>query len=320
MSYQRMTLMERMDIFRLLYVEGLKPSSAAAMLNREPSSIARELEKGMDNGMYNPILAGARHPEARRSQRPRLKTSDEAWDTVKPQLEKRWSAEEIAKRLKKEYPCYAMSGKTIYNYVFFHMKGELKKPALKDLRLRGKKRKAGTAEEKRGKIPEMTLIDSRPAEINAREVPGHWEGDLIIGKNHKSAILVTVERKTRFVQMDALEHMDAVTVRKTIEKRFKKLEPALRKSITFDQGKKNSEHKQLSENTSPAVYFCHPHSPWEKGTCENTNYLIRDMLYPVTDFRELARRGVSKIARLPNERPRKTLDFRTPLEVFSELR
>jgi IS30 family transposase len=166
----------------------------------------------------------------------------------------------------------------------------------------------------------MTLIDSRPAETNAREVPGHWEEDPITGKDHKSAILATAGRKTRFVQMDLLESMDARTVRKTVEKRFKKLEPALRKSITFDQGKENSGHRQLSENTGIAVYFCHPHSPWEKGTCENTSYLIRDMLYPVTDFRELTRRDVSKIARLLNGRPRKTLDFRTPYEVFSELR
>jgi IS30 family transposase len=165
----------------------------------------------------------------------------------------------------------------------------------------------------------MTLIDTRPAEINAREIPGHWEGDLIIGKDHKSAILVTVERKMRFVQMDLLESMDARAVRRTVEKRFKKLEPNLRKSITFDQGKENSEHKQLSENTGIAVFFCHPHSPWEKGACENTNYLIRDMLYPVDDSREVTQRDVSRIARLLNERPRKTLDFRTPYEVFSEL-
>jgi IS30 family transposase len=315
-----MTLVERMDIFRLLYVERLKPSAIAAALNREPSSITRELEKGMDTGMYNPILAEVRHLEARRNQCPHLKMTDEAWNMVKPRLEHRWSPEEVAAWLKKEYPEYAMSGKTIYNYVFFHMKGELKKLALQNLRLRGKKRKLGNGVEKRGKIPEMTLIDTRPAEINAREVPGHREGDLIIGKDHKSAIPVTVERKTRFVQMDVLKNMDARTVRKAIEKRFKRLEPVPGKSITFDQGKENSEHKQLSENTRTAVYFCHPHSPWEKGTCENTNYLIRDMLYPQEDFRELNQRDVSKIARLLNERPRKTLDFRTPYEVFSKLR
>jgi IS30 family transposase len=213
-----------MDIFRLLYVEKHRSSSIAVTLNRKPSSITRKLAKGMDKGVYNPILAEIRHLEARRNQRPCLKITDEAWNKVKPQLEKRWSPEEAAKWLEKEYPCYAVSGKTIYNYIFFHMKGELKKLALQDLRHRGKKRKVGNRAEQRGKIPEMTLIDTRPGKIKAREGGGHWEGDLIIGKDHKSAILVTVERQTRFVQMDLLESMDAWTVRRTVEKRFKRLE------------------------------------------------------------------------------------------------
>jgi IS30 family transposase len=146
-----MTLVERMDIFRLMYVERCKPSAIAAALNRKPSSITRELEKGMDNGIYNPILAGARHLEAGRNQRPRLKMTDEAWNKVKLQLEKRWSPEEIAKWLEKEYPEYAMSGKTIYNYVFFHMKGELKKLALRDFRLRGNKEETGKRGRETGK-------------------------------------------------------------------------------------------------------------------------------------------------------------------------
>jgi IS30 family transposase len=149
----------------------------------------------------------------------------------------------------------------------------------------------------------MTLIDARPAEINARTAAGHWEGDLIMGKNHKSALCVTAERKTRYIQIDLLRKYDARTVRKTIEKRFKKPEPLLRKSLTVDQGHENSEHRTLTEHLGTAVYFCHPRSPWEKGICENTNYLIREMLYPVTDFRELTRRDVSKIAQKLNERP-----------------
>jgi IS30 family transposase len=213
-----------------------------------------------------------------------------------------------------------MTGKTIYNFVFFHMKGELKKLALQDFRLRGKNRKPGKRGENRGETSEMTLIDSHPVEINAREVPGQWEGDLIIGKGRQSAILVTLERKSRFLQMDLLESMDPLTVRKTVETRFKKLAPALRKSIMFEQGKENSEHKGLSENTGIAVYFCHPHSPWEKVTCENTKYLIRDMLYPKDDFKKLTQRDVSKIARRLNGRPRKTLGYRTPYEVFMKLR
>jgi IS30 family transposase len=168
-----MSLVERMDIFRVLYVERLKRSAIAAALSREPSSVTRELEKGMDTGMYNPMLA-----EVRRNQSPHLKMTDEAWNMVKPRLEHRWSAEEVAAWLKKECPEYAMSGKTIYNYVFFHMKGEVKKLALRSLRLRGKKRKPGNGVEKRGKTPEMTLVDTRPAEINAREAPGRWEGAL----------------------------------------------------------------------------------------------------------------------------------------------
>jgi IS30 family transposase len=243
-----MALVERMDIFKLLYVERLKPPAADAALNRKPSSITRKTAKGMDKGMYNPIIAEAGHLEARRNQRPPLKMTGEAWAIIKPQLEKRWSPEEVAKQFEKEYPDYAMSGKTIYNYVFFHMKRELKKPALNGLRLRGKTQKKGKAGEKRGKIPEMTLTGTRPAEINARSAAGHWEGDLIIGKDHKSAILVTVERKSRFVQMDLLKSWDAPTVRKAIERRFKRLEESLRKSITFVLGKENSEHKELAKN------------------------------------------------------------------------
>jgi IS30 family transposase len=151
-----------MDIFKLLYVERLTPSATAAALNRKPSSITREIAKGMDSGMYNPVIAEAGCMKVRRNQRPRLKMTDEAWSVIKPQLETRRPPEEVAKQLKKEYPDYAVSGKTIYNYVFFHMKGELKKPALQDLRLRGKAGKKGKEGEKRGKIPGMTLTATRP--------------------------------------------------------------------------------------------------------------------------------------------------------------
>jgi IS30 family transposase len=166
----------------------------------------------------------------------------------------------------------------------------------------------------------MTLIDGRPEETEGRTVPGRWKGDLVIGKGRKSAGCVIVERKSRYVQTDLLEKYDAATVRKTIEKRFRRIGGRLCQTITFDQGKENSWHKTLTENTGVKVYFCHPHSPWEKGTCENTNYLIRDMLRGITDFLELNRRSVSQIAKSLNERPRKTLDFLSPNEVLFELR
>jgi IS30 family transposase len=319
-----MTLAERMEIFRLLHMEKSSLKEISEKLGRAASSISREVKRGMDGSMYHPILAEAAHLEQRKNQRPQLKMTDEAWKIIKPKLELHWSPETVEKWLKSEYPEYTMCGKTIYTYINLHLKGELKKLALQDLRQRGKKRKTGSSNEKaasgRGKIPNMTLIDERQLEINAREAYGDWEGDLIIGKDHKSAICVLVERKSRFVQLDLLEKYDAETVRKTIERRFKKMNPALVRSITFDQGKENSQHQELSENTKLKVYFCHPHSPWEKGTCENTNYLVRDMIYPIDDFRELTQRDIGKVASLLNNRPRKTLDFKTPQYILSQVR
>jgi IS30 family transposase len=247
--------------------------------------------------------------------------TDELWEMTKPKLEKRRPPEQIEEWLKKGYPCYPMNAKTIYNYIHFHMKGELKKIALGGLRQKGKKRRKNTeTAQKRGKISEMALIDGHPEEVAGRAIGGHWEGDLIIGKGHKSALCVIVERKSRFVQIDLLERYDAPAVRKTIEKRFERLAPELRETITFDQGKENSEHKLFTERSGIKVYFCHPHSPWEKGTCENTNFLIRDMLGDVTDFREINQRYISQITKKLNDRPRMTLDYRTPNEVLFELR
>ncbi|MDR0638036.1 MAG: IS30 family transposase [Spirochaetaceae bacterium] len=314
MSYERITLEEREEIFRLRYEERLFLREIGQRLNKHKSSILRELKRGTRNKLYNPIRAEVNHRNARKRQCPKLKMTSELWAVIKSKLEQRWSSAQVVQWLEKEYPCYTMSEKTIYNYIHFHMKGELKKIALEDLRQKGKKRRKTTEKgENRGKISEMTLIDGRA-------IPGHWEGDLIIGKGHKSALCVMVERRSRFVQIDLLERYDAATVRKTIEKRFKRLGGGLCKTITFDQGKENSEHKVFTERTGIKVYFCHPHSPWEKGTCENTNFLIRDMLKGVTDFRELNQRYISQIAKKLNERPRKTLDFLTPNEVLFELR
>jgi len=309
-----------MGIFQMYHIQRLSKSKIALEMGRAVSSISREIKRGTDSGSYNPFIAEYSHLLQRRYQCPSLKIDSTAWRLIKPQLELRWSPDEIAKWLKRDYPEHCMSGKTIYNYIHFHMGGSLKKLALNDLRQRGKKRKSSTSVDKRGKIQDITLIDERPIEVDSRAVPGHWEGDLIIGKDHKSALCVIVERKTRFIQLDLLRKYDATTVRKTIERRFKSIEPHLRKTITFDQGKENSEHKQLAENMKIDVFFCHPSSQWEKGTCENTNGLIRDMLYEVDDFRKLDQYSVSRVARLLNERPRKALDYKTPKEALAELR
>jgi IS30 family transposase len=313
---------ERMEIFRLYYKEGMKRSQIAKTIGRSPSSINAEIAKGQNKkGEYDPVVAERESISARNSQVPQLKMTDRAWKLVEKKLKLHWSPEQIEQWLKQEYPMHSMSAKTIYDYIHLHMKGELWKLALKDLRLKGKKRKISGSVEKRGKIPNMTLISERPPEIEDRNVVGHWEGDLIIGDGNKSAILVLVERSMRYIQLDLLiDKHDALTVGETIEKRFKRMKKDFVSSLTLDQGKENSPHEALSKNLKIAVYFCHPASPWEKGTCENTNYLIRDMLKGVSDFRLLTQNDVSKITRLLNERPRKTLGFKSPMEIFLNLR
>jgi IS30 family transposase len=198
------------------------------------------------------------------------------------------------------------------------MKGELKKLAILELRQKGKKR-TKRGEEKRGKLANITLIDERPEEVDSRAIPGHWEGDLIIGKDHKSALSAIVERQTRYVLIDRLEDYSAEEVRKSIEKRLKTIEPILVKSLTCDQGKEMAEHEKLACRIKMKVYFCHPHSPWEKGTCENTNFLIRDMLDGETDFRNITQRDISRVARLLNERPRQILGMVPPKKKFNSL-
>ncbi len=285
------------------------------------SAISRELKKGDDRGAYNPFLAQRKTDSYAKSRSRALKMNDSTWQVIQNHLAIRWSPYQIADFLHKsenDGTVVPVSEKTIYNYLHFHMKGELKKLALQELRQKGKKRSTkGT--EKRGTLANITRIDERPEEVNARAVPGHWEGDLIIGKDHTSALSVIVERQTRYVLIDRLENYTAPEVRKSIEKRLKTLEPQLVKSITCDQGKEMAEHERLASSIKMKVYFCHPHSPWEKGTCENTNFLIRDMLDGETDFRNLTQRDVSRIARLLNERPRQTLGMNTPKEKFDEL-
>lgn len=319
MPYNRMTLQERMEIFKGLHMLKLRPSTIAKKLGRRPSTVTREILRSRVDGFYNPFLAEIAHIRQRSHQVPKLKISPALWREIKPKLELRWSPEQISSYLYSE-GMESVSGKTIYNYVNFHMKGELKKLALKDFRQKGKKRRAPGIKENRGKLPNMTLIDQRPKEVDSRDLPGHWEGDLIIGKNHQSALVVTVERKTRFVQIDLLTKYDALSVRKKIEMRFKKIAPRLRKSLTLDQGKENAQHQELSKNLKLDVYFCHPASPWEKGTCENTNFLIRDFLDGEKDFRKFNQQYFSKIARWLNERPRQTLGFISPEQAMENLR
>ena len=165
----------------------------------------------------------------------------------------------------------------------------------------------------------MISIHERPKEVEDRIIPGHWEGDLIMGKDHKSAIGTIVERTTRTVILVPLKAKDAPSVRKAFAKELKTLPSQITVTLTYDRGTEMSEHKLFTKETNMQVYFCDPHSPWQRGTNENTNMLIRDFFPKQTDFSKFTRKEIKHVQKLLNERPRKTLDWSTPKEKFKEL-
>lgn len=245
---------------------------------------------------------------------------------IHAKLRLRWSPEEIARKIAKEYPLdmtMRISPEAIYSYLYVLPKGELKKELLACLRRQRKrrhKRKEGGAEPVgRGKILDMLSIEERPAEVADRIVPGHWEGDLLIGKNRQSALGSLVERTTRTTILVPLKNRTAETVRKAFAKEAKKLPAEMRLSMTYDQGREMAEHQLFTQDTQMQVYFAHPASPWERGTNENTNGIIRQFFPKGTDFSKISRREVKQVQHLLNGRPRKVLDWATPYEVFNLL-
>ena len=238
-----------------------------------------------------------------------------------------WSPDEISLRLKVDYPCdmtMRISSEAIYQYIYVLPRGALRATLIKGLRQEHKhrrERKAGIDKdnEMRGKIADMLSIDERPAEVAGRIVPGHWEGDLIIGKNKRTALGTLVERVTRYTLLVALEAKDARSVRKAYALALQKLPKSLTLSLTYDQGKEMSGHKAFTIDTGITVYFAHPSSPWERGTNENTNGLVRQFFPKGTAFDQLPKGSVRRVQNLLNDRPRKVLNYRTPNEAFATL-
>lgn len=241
-------------------------------------------------------------------------------------LQKRWSPREVQKRLEKEYPLdmsMRISHEAIYRYLYVLPRGELKKTLIKALRqehaYRRKRRKDGS-EEKRGRIPNMISIEERPNEVADRSVPGHWEGDLILGRHKRTALGTLVERTTRYTLLVPLgKKKDAVSVRRAYVRAFKTIPTELKKTLTYDQGKEMSEHQRFTVDSGMQVYFAHPASPWERGTNENTNGLIRQYFPKGTDFSRVSTREVKRVQRQLNDRPRAVLDYEKPDEVINRL-
>ncbi len=192
----------------------------------------------------------------------------------------------------------SITHETIYQYIYVQAKGELKKELISMLRQKKPKRyKRVLSTEKRGVIPDMISIEQQPAEVTDRSVAGHWEGDLIVGKDHQSALGTLVERSTRYLLLVHLKAKDAESVRKAFAKKLRTMPKDIKRSLTYDRGKEMARHKEFTISTKMQVYFCHPHSPWQRGTNENTNGLVRDFFPKGTDFNKVSKQEVSKIQR-----------------------
>ncbi|MDI6810032.1 MAG: IS30 family transposase [Candidatus Eisenbacteria bacterium] len=329
MNYHRLTEGEREEISRML-AQGCSFGEIAHFLGRSVSTISNEVSVGGCN-RYT-YRAATAHRRAQRKARKR-----KAWKRkillmprlrryVHSKLRLRWSPDEIARKIAIEYPqdtTMRISPEAIYSYIYVLPKGTLKKELLACLRRerkrRHKRRKHGTESVVTSKIQEMLSIEERPIEVAERLVPGHWEGDLLVGKNRQSFLGSLVERTTRTTILVPLKNKTAEEVRKAFAKEAKKLPAQMRLSMTYDQGLEMAEHKLFTKETKMQVYFAHPASPWERGTNENTNGNIRQFFPKGTDFSKISRREVKRVQHLLNGRPRKVLGYATPYEVFNSL-
>jgi IS30 family transposase len=325
--YRRLSSAEREEVSRGL-AQGTGLSAIARRLGRAPSTVFREVQHNSGKSGYRAFSAGNRanlRASSRKHGKSRLMREDRLRRYIMEKLRKRWSPREIVMRLQEEYPgdsTMCISHEAIYRYIYVLPRGSLKTTLIKALRQERayrRKRKPGNHEESRGTIAEMLSIEERPREVADRTLPGHWEGDLILGKQKRTALGTLVERTTRYTILVPLNAKDGTSVRKAYAKELRSLPREITKTLTYDQGKEMSGHKQFTLDTGIAVYFAHPGSPWERGTNENTNGLIRQYFPKGTEFDKVSAREIKRVQRELNDRPRAVLHWKKPIEVINHL-
>jgi IS30 family transposase len=320
-SSTRLSLEERVEI-KLGLERHSTLQEIAASIGRHASTVCREIKANGGPERYRPFKAHqraarmARRPKATKLQHTALRRR------VVRDLERLHSPKQIACRLRAEFSDderMQISHETIYKSLYVQGRGELRKELARCLRTGRAKRKP-TRQTPRGRIRDMVMISERPAEVEDRAVPGHWEGDLILGKDQQSAVGTLVERSTRFVILLHLpKDRSAESVRAAMSKAIVKLPAMLRRSITWDQGKELAQHVEFTVETGIPIYFCDPHSPWQRGSNENTNGLLRQYMPKGTDLSIYSAQKLRAIADSLNTRPRETLGWMTPSEKLAEL-
>jgi IS30 family transposase len=317
-----LSLAEREDISHGVRA-GETYTAIARRLGRVVTTVSREVAANGGPKHYRAWRAHRRAREQARRPKPCKLAHPALADQVGAWLEEWWSPQEIARRLRMEFPDDPMmwvSHETIYQSLFVQGRGELRRELARCLRSGRAKRRPQGRGERRGHIPNMVMISGRPAEVEDRAVPGHWEGDLIIGKNGKSAVGTLVERSTRYVLLLHLpDGRSAEMVDAAMRSAIQKLPDELFRTITWDQGKEMTLHETFTLDTGIGLFFCDPHSPWQRGSNENTNGLLRQYMPKGTDLSLLTEADLDRFARSLNNRPRETLGFMKPSERLAEL-
>jgi transposase, IS30 family len=334
-NYTHLTCAERTTLM-VMRAEGASQAAVADRLGRSRSTISRELARNAGAKLmaddeptpaYDGVLADERARLLReaKSPFPKLAPDSALFGVVKDELAQGWSPEQIAGRLKKLWtvdPTRTVCHETIYTAIYAIPRGALRTEMIDLLRQGHTKRRPRTrGVDRRGQIPDMISIHCRPPEVEDRLIPGHWEGDLIKGAYNQSCVGTLVERTSRLVLLAKIE--GSGTAEATLEgftTILNRVHPPLRKTLTYDQGKEMSCHKALTEATNVTVYFADPHSPWQRGSNENTNGLLRQYLPKGSDLSTFTQDDLDAIAYKLNTRPRKMHDYSMPLEVYAEYR
>ena len=326
-TYHRLTLQEREEISRG-FAAGLSQNQIALALGRKPSTVSRELSRLR----YRPPTYRAVFAEevavGKRNRRTthKLLTNDRLRAYVEAKLlTEHWSPQQIAARIKLEYPNdmdMRVSHETIYTYIFCLARGSLKKElkaALRQHKYRRGRRPSRSESHKDSNIPDLVSIEERPKEVEDRIIPGHWEGDLILGKGNHTALGTLVERTTRTVILVPVASKQAEHVAERFAEEMQSLPEQMKLTLTYDRGSEMARHKLFTERTRMQVYFADPQSPWQRGTNENTNGLIRQFFPKGTEFNKVSRAEVKHVQDLLNGRPRQSLGYQTPYEAFNQL-